>query len=76
MHLSSPQSAQAELLDALSSNSAIAAAFASYTSLTGDWRNVLADLRRIEGLEAGEVRDAAARHLRPDNVFKGYVLPA
>lgn len=44
--------------------------------LTGDWRNVLGDLRRIEALEAGEVRDAAARHLRPDNCFSGFVLPA
>jgi len=44
-------------------------------ALTGDWRNVLADLQRIESLTEGEVRDAAARWLRPDNCFKGYVLP-
>lgn len=42
--------------------------------LTGDWRNVLSDLQRIEGLQAGEVRDAAARWLAPGNCFKGFVL--
>ena len=44
--------------------------------LTGDWANVLRDLRRIEGLGGGEVRDAAARWLQPSNVFKGFILSA
>lgn len=44
--------------------------------LTGDWRNVLGDLERIESVQPGEVRDAAGRWLRPDNRFTGYVLPA
>lgn len=64
-----------ELLDALGSNGAVAGALASYDRLTGDWRNVLGDLQRIESIEAGEVRDAAARWLRPDNRFRGYVVP-
>lgn len=64
-----------ELLDALSNNSAIASALSSYQVLTGDCRNVLTDLRRIELLTGAEVREAAARHLRPDNCFKGTVLP-
>lgn len=71
-----PQAARAELLGALGSNSAVAGALASYQVLTGDWRSVLGDLERIEGLRAGEVRDAAARWLRPDNRFTGYVLPS
>ncbi|KAL4448231.1 hypothetical protein ABPG75_005450 [Micractinium tetrahymenae] len=70
------KSARVELLGALGSNSAVAAALASYQALTGDWRNVLGDLQSIEDLSAAEARDAAARWLRPDNVFKGYVLPA
>lgn len=45
-------------------------------ALTGDWHNVLADLQSIEDLGRAEARDAAGRWLRPDNVFKGYVLPA
>ena len=44
-------------------------------ALTGDWRSVLTDLQRIEGLAPGEVRDACQRWLRPDNCFKGFVLP-
>lgn len=43
--------------------------------LTGNWRSVLGDLDRVEGLRPGEVRDAAARWLTPDNRFRGYVLP-
>ena len=113
------QAARVELLDALGSNSAIAAALASYQVcerggrlllllllllcrpaavictpslmplsvplsvtlphcvqvLRGDWRGVLADLQRIESLAPADVRDAAARHLRPDNCFRGYILP-
>ena len=65
-----------EVLSALGSNSAIAAALATSTALTGSWRRIAADLDRVEGLQAGEVRDTAARHLRPDNCFKGYVLPS
>ena len=65
-----------ELLGALGSNSAVAGALASYAALTGDWRNVLADLERIEALAPGDVRDAAARWLRPDNCFTGYVIPS
>lgn len=45
-------------------------------ALTGDWRNVLADLQSIEDLSSAEARDVAARWLRPDNLFRGYVLPA
>lgn len=44
-------------------------------ALTGDWRSVLTDLQRIEGLAPGEVREACQRWLRPDNCFKGFVLP-
>jgi hypothetical protein len=36
----------------------------------------MSDLRRIEALQGSEVRDAAARWLQPDNVFKGFVLLA
>ncbi|PSC70837.1 peptidase M16 [Micractinium conductrix] len=70
------KAARVELLGALGSNSATAAALASYQVLTGDWANVLRDLRRIEGLGGGEVRDAAARWLQPSNVFKGFILSA
>ncbi|KAL4423363.1 hypothetical protein ABPG77_004294 [Micractinium sp. CCAP 211/92] len=70
------KSARVELLGALGSNSAVAAAMASYQALTGDWRNVLADLQSIEDLSSAEARDVAARWLRPDNLFRGYVLPA
>lgn len=49
---------------------------AALQALTGDWRNVLADLQSIEDLSQAEARDAAARWLRPDNLFRGYVLSA
>ncbi|PRW45164.1 peptidase M16 [Chlorella sorokiniana] len=69
------KAARIELLDALGSNTALAGALATYQALSGDWRAVLTDLQRIEALQPGEVRDACQRWLRPDNCFRGYVLP-
>ena len=70
-----PPASRAQLLDALSGHSSMAAALASYQALTGDWRGVVDDLERIESLTPGGVRDVAARYLVPSNSFRAYVLP-
>ena len=69
------QAARGVLLDVLGSSSALAAGLAGYHVLGGSWRCLLRDLRRIEELTQGEVRDVAARYLHPGNRFVGTVLP-
>ena len=63
------------LVDALRSNASMASALASYHALTGSWRTLLADTRRVEALGAADVREVAARTFAADNCFTGYVLP-
>lgn len=43
--------------------------------LSGDWRQVLRDLQRIEEMQAQHVQEAAARLFCPQNLYRGYVLP-
>lgn len=70
------QASKVELVDALRRNSAMAAALASYHTLTGSWRTILQESAQIETLQASDVRDVAARTFAPDNCFTGYVQKA
>lgn len=69
------QAARVSLLGALQSNGALASALASYHQASGDWRTLVRDLERVEGLGAEEVRGVVARYLIPSNCYKGVVLP-
>ena len=70
------QASKVELVDALRRNSGMAAALASYHTLTGSWRTILHECAQIETLKAADVRDVAARTFTPDNCFTGYVQKA
>lgn len=54
----------------------MAAALASYHTLTGSWRTILQESAQIETLKAPDVRDVAARTFTPGNAFTGYVQKA
>ncbi len=73
--LGGAQAARVNLVDAVRSNASMASALAATHALSGTWRTLLADTRRVEGLTADEVRDVAARTFAPDNCFTGLVLP-
>ena len=65
-----------ELVDALRRNAGMAAALASYHTLTGSWRTILQESAQIETLKAPDVRDVAGRTFTPGNAFTGYVQKA
>ncbi|GLC36704.1 hypothetical protein PLESTB_000132500 [Pleodorina starrii] len=67
---------RAGLLAAAQSNSAMAAALASYHVSTGSWRGLVSELDVVTQLRASELRDVAERVFAPDNCFTGYVLKA
>ncbi|CAL5221368.1 g3548 [Coccomyxa viridis] len=70
------KASKVELVDALRRNSGMAAALASYHTLTGSWRTILQESAQIETLKAADVRDVAARTFTPENCFTGYVRKA
>ena len=70
------QASKVELVDALRRNSGMAAALASYHTLTGSWRTILQESAQVETLSAADVRDAAARTFTPANCFTGCVQKA
>ncbi|KAK9831200.1 hypothetical protein WJX74_007227 [Apatococcus lobatus] len=69
------KAAKFALVDAVSSNSSMASALATYQVLTGSWRNILQDLSIIEGLSAEDIRSVSAEMFNPNNCFTGYVQP-
>lgn len=69
------QGAKVMLVDALRSNSSMAAALASYHTLTGSWKSLLTETALVEQLTPEDVRAVAARTFAQDNCFKGLVLP-
>ena len=69
------QAARFAVLEAVSSNSSMASALATYQVLTGSWRNILEDLSIIDGVTAADIRSVAAETFAPDNCFTGYVRP-
>ena len=69
------QAAKFALVDAISSNSSMASALATYQVLTGSWRNILQDLSIIDSLDAEDLRSVAADTFAPNNCFTGYVQP-
>ena len=70
------KAARMGVLEVLQSNSGLASTLASYQVLTGDWRNVSAELERIEALTPAAVAAAVQPYLAPDNSCVGYVLRA
>ena len=69
------QAAKFALVEAVSSNSSMASALATYQVLTGSWRNISQDLSIIDSLSAEDVRSVAAETFAPNNCFTGYVEP-
>ncbi|KAK9915474.1 hypothetical protein WJX75_009718 [Coccomyxa subellipsoidea] len=67
--------AKVMLVDALRSNSSMAAVLASYHTLTGSWKSLLTETALVEQLTPEDVRAVAARTFAQDNCFKGLVLP-
>jgi len=58
---------RAELLRQLQSNEGLAAVLGYYASVAGDWRYLSTHLDRIAGITPEQVREVAARWLRPEN---------
>ncbi|KAG2432812.1 hypothetical protein HXX76_008546 [Chlamydomonas incerta] len=70
------RSSRAGLLGAAQSNSAMAAALASYHVSTGSWRGLVQELEVVSALQPAEVAEVAGRVFAPGNCFTGYVLKA
>ncbi|PNW77599.1 hypothetical protein CHLRE_10g443850v5 [Chlamydomonas reinhardtii] len=68
------RSSRAGLLGAAQSNSAMAAALASYHVSTGSWRGLVQELEVVSQVQPAEVAEVAGRVFAPDNCFTGYVL--
>ena len=67
------KAARMGLLEVFQTNSALAGALASYQVLSGDWREIINDLEKVESLNASQIAATARKYLRPDNSFVGYV---
>ncbi|KAG2448913.1 hypothetical protein HYH02_006261 [Chlamydomonas schloesseri] len=68
------RNSRAGLLGAAQSNSAMAAALASYHVSTGSWRGLVQELEVVSELQPAEVAEVAGRVFAPGNCFTGYVL--
>lgn len=66
--------ARAGLIQRLDSNTGLANMLAAAEALTGDWRNVFRDLRRIESVTAEDVQEAAQETFRESNRTVGMIV--
>ena len=68
------KAARVGVLEVLQSNSALASSLASYQGLMGDWREIIRDLERVDGVRREDVARVAATYLTPQNCFTGYIV--
>lgn len=66
--------ARAGLLSTLDANSGMARLLAEYQAKTGDWRNLFAELDRIEQVTAADIQRIARTTLTPENKTTGKLL--
>ncbi len=69
------KASRVDLLSAVTSNSSMARALASYHATWGSWQGLLEELQVVEGLRAEEVQAVAQRVFDPANCFAGYAYP-
>lgn len=67
--------AKAGLLRSLDSNEGMAELLVEYQVKTGDWRNLFAELIKMEAVTPGDLQRVAQGIFRPENKTVGYILP-
>ncbi|NJK40363.1 MAG: insulinase family protein [Acaryochloridaceae cyanobacterium SU_2_1] len=67
--------ARASLLRSLDSNEGMADVLVEYQVKTGDWRNLFAELSKIEAITPADLQRVAQATFTPENKTVGYILP-